>query len=93
MSLKSQPIRPGSRPVVTGLTAGPATSETVVPELLTADEVAAVLRTTRSAVYAMIARGQLPGVLKIGRRLLVDRRELLAWLEERRAMSPAERRR
>lgn len=64
-----------------------------VPAFLTADEVSAVLRTSRKAIYAMVERGQLPGVFKIGRRVLVDRARLLQWLEERRAVSPMEHRR
>lgn len=64
-----------------------------LPDLLTPDEVAALLRTTRKAVYAMIARGQLPGIVRLGRRVLFDRHELLQWLAERRALSPMESRR
>ena len=64
-----------------------------LPGLLTPDEVAALLRTTRKAVYAMIARGFLPGVVRLGRRVLFDRAVLLEWLAERRALSPMESRR
>ena len=64
-----------------------------LPDLLTPDELAALLRTTRKAVYAMIARGQLPGIVRLGRRVLFDRGELLQWLAERRALSPMESRR
>jgi excisionase family DNA binding protein len=53
------------------------------PELLTADETAAYLRTTRKAVYALAERGQLPGVVRVGRRLLVRRRALEALSDER----------
>ena len=63
------------------------------PELLTASEVAVVLRTSRKAVYAMAERAQLPGVTRIGRRLLVRRDDLLSWLDERRAASPGGTRR
>jgi excisionase family DNA binding protein len=59
-----------------------------VPELLTVDEVAALLRTSRKAVYAMIERRQLPGVRRIGRRVLVSRIELLHWLDHNCASSP-----
>ena len=55
--------------------------------LLTADEVAALLRTTRKAIYARAERGLLPGVIRDGRRLLVRRDDLLSWLDERRAAS------
>jgi excisionase family DNA binding protein len=61
--------------------------------LLTANEVAAILRTSRKAVYAMAERAQLPGLTRIGRRLLVRRDDLLSWLDERRAASPKGNRR
>lgn len=48
--------------------------------LMTPDEVARVLRTSRAAVYKMQERGQLPGVRRIGRRLLFDRATLLDWM-------------
>lgn len=63
---------------------------TSLPELATADEVADWLRTTRRSVYAMVDRGQLPGVVRVGRRLLFDRAVLVRWLDERRAVSPQE---
>lgn len=56
--------------------------------LLTADEVAEVLRKTRKAVYKMTERGQLPGVTRIGSRLLYRRADLLKWLDQNRAPSP-----
>jgi excisionase family DNA binding protein len=58
--------------------------------LLTADEVAVVLRTTRTAVYALVARGQLPGITRLGRRVLFRRDDLLGWLDQNRAPSPKE---
>jgi excisionase family DNA binding protein len=61
--------------------------------LLTASEVAVALRTSRKAVYAMASRAVLPGVTRIGRRLLVRRDDLLSWLDERRAASPGGTRR
>jgi excisionase family DNA binding protein len=63
------------------------------PPLLTASEVAVALRTSRKAIYAMAERAQLPGVTRIGRRLLVRRDDLLSWLDERRAASPGGSRR
>jgi excisionase family DNA binding protein len=56
--------------------------------LLTVDEVGALLRTTRKAVYAMVDRGLLPGVIRIGRRLLFRRDHLLDWLGQKSAPSP-----
>jgi excisionase family DNA binding protein len=51
------------------------------PELLTAQEVAAYLRTSRAAVYHLIERGQLPGVVRVGRRVLVRRDVLQTALD------------
>jgi excisionase family DNA binding protein len=61
--------------------------------LLTVDDVAALLRTSRKAVYTMTGRGQLPGVTRIGRRLLFRREDLLGFLDERRAPTPGSSRR
>jgi excisionase family DNA binding protein len=58
--------------------------------LLTIDEAASLLRTTRKAVYAMVARRQLPGVTRIRRRVLVRADDLLDWLDQKRAPSPEE---
>ena len=76
----------------------PSPSPTLTPSpqpplLLTPDEAAALLRTTRKAIYAMAERAQLPGVTRIGRRLLFRRDDLLSWLEESRAPSPGGSRR
>ncbi|RMH36308.1 MAG: DNA-binding protein [Deltaproteobacteria bacterium] len=61
-----------------------------LPALATAAEVADWLRTSRKAVYAMVERGQIPGVVRIRRRVLFDRARLVEWLEKRRAVSPQE---
>jgi excisionase family DNA binding protein len=53
-----------------------------LPIYLTADEAAALLRTTRKAIYVMVERRQLPGVRKIGRRLLIRAEVLLSWIED-----------
>ena len=58
----------------------PMTGPDALPRLLTADEAATLLRTSRRAVYAMAERAQLPGSIRIGRRLLIRRDEFLAWL-------------
>jgi len=64
-----------------------------LPFLLNVDDAARMLRTTRSAVYALAERGALPGVTRIGRRLLIRRDALVAWVHESRAPSPTEDRR
>lgn len=61
----------------------PAISAHSVPALLTTDEVAATLRTSRKAIYAMIERHQLPGVVRIGRRVLVREDALVDWLRQK----------
>lgn len=55
--------------------------------LLTVDETSEVLTTRRAAVYAMTERTQLPGVVLIGRRLLVDANALGDWQHQKRAAS------
>lgn len=62
------------------------TMETL-PMLLTVDDVAALLRTTRRGVYAMAERRQLPGVVRLRRRLLFRSAALLDWLDQKRAPS------
>ena len=62
-----------------------------LPMLLTADEAADLLRTTRRAIYAMIERGQLPGVVRVRRRVLLKSDALLHWLEQKCAPSLEER--
>ena len=66
------------------------TERTLVPVLLTVDEAANLLRTTRRAIYAMVARRQLPGVIRIRRRVLLRADDLLHWLDQKRAPSPKE---
>ena len=58
-----------------------------LPLLLTIDEAADLLRTSRRAIYAMIARRQLPGVVRLRRRVLVRSADLLDWLHQKRAPS------
>jgi excisionase family DNA binding protein len=58
-----------------------------VPLLLTVDDAAEFLRTTRRAIYAMIERHQLPGIVRIGRRVLLRADELVHWLNQKSASS------
>jgi excisionase family DNA binding protein len=61
-----------------------------LPWLLTVDDVAALLRTTPKGIYIMAARGLLPGITRIGRRVLFRRDDLLHWLRQKSAPSPKE---
>ena len=58
-----------------------------LPLLLTVDEAADLLRTSCRAIYAMVERRQLPGVIRIRRRVLFRTSELLDWLDQKRAPS------
>lgn len=60
------------------------------PLLLTVDEAATLLRTTRKAMYAMVERHQVPGVIRIRRRVLFRATDLLNWLDQKCASSPKE---
>ena len=59
-----------------------------LPQFLTPDEVADLLRISKRAVYSMAHRGQLPGVSTFGRRLRFRRDAMLTWLKKSRAPSP-----
>ena len=50
-------------------------------------EVAVLLRTSAGAIYKMVERGQLPGVIRVGKRLLVERAVLVHWLHQNRTPS------
>lgn len=58
-----------------------------LPMLLTVDDTAQLLRTTNRAIYAMIERRQLPGIIRIGRRVLFRTADLLDWLNQKSAPS------
>jgi excisionase family DNA binding protein len=59
-----------------------------LPPLLTAQEVAQLLRTDRKVVWEMARLRQLPGVIRLGRKLLFRRDRLLQWLAERESSVP-----
>jgi excisionase family DNA binding protein len=58
-----------------------------LPVLLTVDDAASLLRTTTKAIYAMVERKQLPGVVRLGRRVLIRTEVLLNSLDQSRASS------
>ncbi|WP_242370662.1 helix-turn-helix domain-containing protein [Anaeromyxobacter sp. SG26] len=60
------------------------------PFMLTAEEVARdFLRTSRAAVYEMVRMGRLPGVVRVGRKVLFRRDRLLQFLAERESSVPS----
>jgi excisionase family DNA binding protein len=61
-----------------------------IPRFLNVDEAAELLRTTRRAIYAMVERHQLPGVVRLRRRVLFRSDVLLDWLDQKCAPSPKE---
>lgn len=64
-----------------------------LPVYLKPDEVAELLRTSRKAIYVMIERRQLPGVKRIGRRVLIRTENLLSWIDQQGAPSLLENQR
>lgn len=58
-----------------------------LPLYLKRDEAADLLRTSRKAIYIMIERRQLPGVKRIGKRLLIRTENLLSWIDQQGAPS------
>jgi excisionase family DNA binding protein len=63
------------------------------PMFLTVPEVADLLRTSTKAIYTMIERGQLDGVRRLGRRVLIRRDLLLDSLDHNGASSAKETKR
>ncbi|MCA1670411.1 MAG: helix-turn-helix domain-containing protein [Thermomicrobia bacterium] len=55
------------------------------PVLLRDHEVAAILNISRSKAYLLMASGDIPGVLRLGRSIRVHRPTLLAWLTQQAA--------
>jgi excisionase family DNA binding protein len=69
--------------MITSQSVNHAATPSRIPALLNTAELAALLRTSKKAIYAMVERGQLPGVVRIGRRLLVRQDALLDWLGQK----------
>lgn len=78
-----------ARPKASGHPGGERGGETppTLPVLLTADDVARLLRTTRHAVYAMVEREQLPAPVRLGRRVLLRQDDMARWLVEKQQAS------
>ena len=61
----------------------PPPSDASADDVLTADEVAVMLRVDRKTVYEFAGRGEIP-CRRLGRRILFYRRAILAWLNHAR---------
>jgi excisionase family DNA binding protein len=61
--------------------------------VLTVDELAALLRLERKAVYAAIRRGEIPGVIRVGRAIRICREAVVEWLRSGQGRESRSRRR
>ena len=55
------------------------------PPLLTVQDLAVLLSTSNSGIYSRVARGQIPGTIRIGRSLRFDPRAIAVWLSANKA--------
>ena len=55
------------------------------PPLLTVQDLAVLLSTSSSGIYSRVARGQIPGALRIGRSLRFNPRVIAEWLSANKA--------
>lgn len=63
-----------------------------LPQILTVDELATLLRVNRKTAYAAIRAGEIPGVRHIGSVIRAHRDTVLRWLSEGQARVPRPRR-
>ena len=54
-------------------------SETDLPALLTVAEAAVLLRVNRKTIYEAIRCGNMPGAIRVGRVLRIQRDAVLSW--------------
>ena len=59
--------------------AGPGPGATL-PQALTVDEAARLLRVNRKTLYDAVRDGRVPGVIRMGRSIRIGRDALLGWL-------------
>jgi len=55
------------------------------PPMLTVQDLAVLLATSSSGIYSRVARGQIPGTLRIGRSLRFNPRVIAQWLSANKA--------
>ncbi|RYZ37865.1 MAG: DNA-binding protein [Myxococcaceae bacterium] len=54
-------------------------AQNAAPDFLTVDEAAALLRVNRKTLYEAIRLGQVPGVVRLGRVLRIQRIVMVDW--------------
>ena len=59
-------------------------------ETLRVNEVASILGCGRNLIYEMVRTGKLPGVIRLGRRIVISRRAIERFLEGRTSVSEDE---
>ena len=64
------------------------TTHEPLPEVLTADEVANLLRVNRKTVYTAFKQGEIPGGRRIGGTIRFHRDAVLNWLGQGQACAP-----
>ena len=60
--------------------AGGDSAATTLPQALTVDEAARLLRVNRKTLYDAVRDGRVPGVIRMGRSIRIGRDALLGWL-------------
>jgi excisionase family DNA binding protein len=71
--------------------AHPREEEVSPPSVLTAEELAALLRVNRKTVYEALARGEIPGARRIGATYRIHRSRVLEWLASSQGRVPRSR--
>jgi excisionase family DNA binding protein len=64
--------------------------ELPLPRLYTVTEVAKYLRLSRSQVYAMIQKNELPIIWVSEHRIVVSESDLVAWIQRHKAYEPSQ---
>ena len=60
----------------------PVVNQEEVPEVLTVNEAAQMLRVDRKTLYSAIRKRKLRGVRRVGRTIRIHRESILKWLRE-----------
>ena len=63
-------------------------SETGVPRLLTIRQASEATGLPRWRLYELLARGEGPASMRIGKTFRISEAALIAWIEERSAVKP-----